>query len=177
MSKRTKTEVIISRAIFEQKVDTIASLQVSIQTLEAERDTRVEAILLHYNAQIKAHETEIKAEQQACQAYAQLNWSQLAPDGLRSAETPLATYGFRTGMPQVKKLVNRTEEEMAAELSHRARQLTSTPSTASTNPPSSRLCRQAAIGLQSSSPSPRARPSTSPPKPSRRPSSHAESRT
>ncbi len=116
MSKRTKTEVIISRAIFEQKVDTIASLQVSIQTLEAERDTRVEAILLHYNAQIKAHETEIKAEQQACQAYAQLNWSQLAPDGLRSAETPLATYGFRTGMPQVKKLVNRTEEEMAAEL-------------------------------------------------------------
>lgn len=116
MSKRTKTEVIISRSIFEQKIDTIASLQVASQALAAERDSRVEAILQHYNTQIKGHETEIKAEQRACQAYAQLNWSQLAPDGLRSAETPLATYGFRTGMPTITKTVDRTEEALAAEL-------------------------------------------------------------
>lgn len=113
---RSKTEVIIARATFESKVDTIAQLQVSIAALEAERDSRVEVILKHYNDQIKAYQTEIKSEQQACQAYAQINWPQLAPDGTRSAETPLAIYGFRTGMPQVKKLVNRTEDDLAAEL-------------------------------------------------------------
>ncbi len=116
MATRTKTAVLQSRAAFEQQIDTIAQLQVSIEQLVAERNSRSEAILLHYNSQIKGHQDEIKSLLASACAYAQLNWSQLAEDGGRSAETTLAEFGFRTGMPSVKKLAKQTEEEVAAEL-------------------------------------------------------------
>jgi len=36
----------------------------------------------------------------------------------RSADTPLATFGFRTGMPTVRKIVDQTEDEIAVLLGH-----------------------------------------------------------
>lgn len=113
---KTKTEVISSRAIFEQKIDTIAQHEVSIQTLEAERDAKNEALLLHYNTQIKALKKESEGDMKVCLAYAKEHRSELAEKDKRSADTPLATYGFRTGMPTVEKLDKRKEEDLANEL-------------------------------------------------------------
>lgn len=116
---KTPSITIESRAVFEQKLDVIAQQAVSIQTLEAERDKAKEDILKHYNDLIAAIEKEQQSEMKLCAAYAKPHWDEIAEKGKRSAETPLAIFGFRTGQPQAAKKGKRKEEDIAEDL-HKA---------------------------------------------------------
>lgn len=116
MAKRSNTEVIKSRAVFESKIDTIAQLQVDVASMIAARDKEKEALLLKWNTKIKDLEKEIKREQTALQSYAQLHWKELGGPKAKTAHTPLANYGFRTGQPTVKLIKRRKEAEVAQEL-------------------------------------------------------------
>jgi phage host-nuclease inhibitor protein Gam len=110
---KTPSVTIESRAIFEQKIDVIAQQAVSIQTLEAERDKAKEAVLKKYNDQIAAIEKEQESELKLCAAYAGQRRDVLFAKDKRSADTPLATFGFRTGMPQVAKIGKTAEADLA----------------------------------------------------------------
>ncbi len=114
--KPIKVELITSRAVFEGKIDTIAQLQLDVAELAAQRDQRVNAVLEELNPQIKALEAEIEKEKILCAAYAKDHWSDLAPDGGKTAETALAVYNFRTGQPVVKVTGRRAEADAAKEL-------------------------------------------------------------
>lgn len=113
---KTPSVTIESRAIFEQKIDTLAALEVQIQTLEAEEAKAKEALLAQYESQIDAIRKEQEGDLKLCADYAKLHWNDLAEKDKRSADTPLATYGFRTGMPQVAKTVKTKEEIIANQL-------------------------------------------------------------
>lgn len=113
---KTPSITIECRAVFEQKIDVIAQQEVSIQMLAAERDAAKETVLKRYNDQIDAIQKEQAAELKLCAAYAKPHWPELAEKDKRSAETPLATYGFRTGQKQVAKRGKRKEEDIAADL-------------------------------------------------------------
>jgi len=114
---RTNTEVTLTRGEFEKNIDLIAQFQLDIDRLTVERDEAKEAILRKYNTQISSLNSEIKALQTEAQTYAKLNWSRLAPSpNAKTAETPLASYGFRTGQPTPKALTKKKEADLAEQL-------------------------------------------------------------
>lgn len=113
---KTPSTTIPSRAIFEHKIDVIAEQEVAKQGLIADRDKAKEDILKRFNDQIATIEKEQESELKLCAEYAKTHWSELAEKDKRSADTPLATYGFRTGMPEVAKIGKAKEEDIAKQL-------------------------------------------------------------
>ena len=95
----------MTRGDFETKIDLIAQFQLDIARLAVERNEAKEAILLNFNTQIAGLKDEIERLQSEALPYAKLNWKSLAPTPkAKTAETPLACYGFRTGQPSPKSL-------------------------------------------------------------------------
>lgn len=103
MARRTNTNTFETREAFENAIHQITDHQLSIASLEAERDTQKDCVLNKYNTQIKCREAEIKTLQTAAMAYASEHWAELAPSPTaRSADTARARCGFRTGQPTVQ---------------------------------------------------------------------------
>lgn len=114
MSSRTST-TLITRSEFDARVDKVAQLLLRRKQLTVRRDTRKEILLEHYNKQIAALDLELKATQAEAQAYAMANREEMFSKA-KSAESPLATYGFRNGQPTLKKLSKDKEAVIAEQL-------------------------------------------------------------
>lgn len=117
MTKRTRINlnIVKTMAEFEQLVDTIAQLQLDQSELTVERDTEKERLLAKFDTQIKGLKTEIERLQTQAATYAQANWKSINPEG-KSATSPFARYGFRTGNPTLKLQAKAKEADVAAEL-------------------------------------------------------------
>jgi phage host-nuclease inhibitor protein Gam len=93
-----------SREEFLSAVDEAARITVDIQSLEASLATRIQEAQEHYGPAITGRKADLTAIFVQAEKFAEEHQCELLLGKARSAETPLARYGFRTGMPQVKTL-------------------------------------------------------------------------
>lgn len=113
-SHRVKAGSIQSRAEFESFVNQIAIATVEIRRKEAARDAQLQQIRENYApgiAQLTDRQTLLAL---AAEKYASEHGPELLPGKEKSAETALARYGFRTGMPALKTLSKMTWEKVKA---------------------------------------------------------------
>lgn len=114
---RTKTKLSIgSIPELEQEIDTIAGLQVELDQLEAERTAEIHAVEERYGERIKSIRSVITARSKICAQFSTDHKHVLFQGDARSAETPLAEYGFRTGQRSLKTLAKWTWEKVRAKI-------------------------------------------------------------
>lgn len=104
MSIRIKAPCIESAAQFQRVIDDIALATVQLRKLEATRDAKLQAIRTEWEPTCIQQVDRIKALGLMAEKYAAEHRDELFPGKAKSADTPLATYGFRTGMPSLKLL-------------------------------------------------------------------------
>lgn len=109
---RIKAPAIGNRSGFELTVDTIAAATTRLRTLEAERDAVVQIAQNTNATDIAELKQEIDLAAAMCEKYAEAHRPELLPGKAKSAETPLARYGFRTGMPALKTLAKWTWDKV-----------------------------------------------------------------
>ena len=117
-SKRIKAESFRTRIDFEIAVDRISYAQIELRNTEVTRDEAVLQVQQAYGPAITELQDEIKTKVTLCEKYALEHRAELLPDEKRakSAETVLARYGFRTGMPVLKLLSKGTWEKVTDKL-------------------------------------------------------------
>lgn len=115
-STRAKSTGLANRLSFEGAVDRIAEIQVSLRQLTAERDARIQAAQQHHAEEIAALEDELKGKLALCEKFAAQHRDTLLTGKAKSLETPLARWGFRTGMPKLKLLSKWTWDKVLAKL-------------------------------------------------------------
>ncbi len=118
MTKRIKAPSITTRIKFERLLDEIAASTVELRHCQAARNNAVQRAQTIFQSEIEAHEAAIKAKASLCEKYAKEHRDELLPGKVKSAETPLARYGFRTGMPTLKLLSKFTWEQVVQRLKH-----------------------------------------------------------
>lgn len=109
---KIKINAINTRAEFEAQVDICAQLKTDQTALEAELDRKVLALKEKYSEQIKSIKRQADSIAKACSVYAQTHPELFGSS--KSAETPLARYGFRTGQPTVKTVGKLKESDALA---------------------------------------------------------------
>jgi phage host-nuclease inhibitor protein Gam len=113
---RAKSTGIDNRLEFEIAVDRISYLQVEINDLAAERDRAVQTAQT-VNAELIAElEAEKKAKLALCEKFAEEHRTDLLPAKVKSAETPLSRWGFRTGNRTVVLLNKKCSWDAAVSL-------------------------------------------------------------
>lgn len=100
--KRIKAPVLLTRDEFEIIIDRIATCTTALRKQEADRDDDIQRVQAAYAREIGRLTDYIAADAALCEKYAEAHRDELLPGKAKSAETPLARYGFRTGMPQLK---------------------------------------------------------------------------
>jgi phage host-nuclease inhibitor protein Gam len=116
MNKRLKAPQLKSREDFTAAVDEAARLTVEIREIEAERDSKLQTVQSIFGEQIQPLQVRCNALVAEAERYAEEHREELLPGKLKSDATPLATLGFRTGMPQLKTLPKWTWEKVLAAL-------------------------------------------------------------
>lgn len=101
-STRLKATTIATRAEFDRVVDDLARSAVSLRKLTAARDNRIQLIRQEWSPQIEETLVRIENLTLLAEKYAEANRAELLPDetkpgGRKSAETPLAVFGWRLG--------------------------------------------------------------------------------
>lgn len=109
---RAKSTGLATRFAFEETVDRVSFIQVELRQLKAERDARVQQAQLHHADLITELEDELKAKLALCEKFADEHRTDLLAGKAKSADTPVARWGFRTGMPQLKLLSKWTWEKV-----------------------------------------------------------------
>lgn len=99
MSPRIKAKSFTTREQFDAAVDLIATLQVSLRSAEAERDAEIQAVRDDHAEVIDDLKARLEAQAVLAEKYAEEHRGELLPAGRKSAETALATFGWRTGNP------------------------------------------------------------------------------
>lgn len=99
MSPRIKATTYATREQFDAAIDLIALIQVDIRKKEAERDRAIQKVREIFEPKIgelteRANSLAVTAEK-----YAEEHRNEILPSGRKSAETALATFGWRTGNP------------------------------------------------------------------------------
>ena len=102
-----KTIHIRDTEAFHRALDHIAGRAPIRAHLVATRDTALQQIHDTHDPQIAAIDEDIKAHLEAAEAYATAYRTELLPKGIKTAETTLATWGFRTGQPVLKLLTRK----------------------------------------------------------------------
>lgn len=102
MASRIKAPSLKSRAEFESIVDTLSEATVSLRKLEARRDAKLQGVREEHEPAIGTLKDEIDAMALTLEKYASEHRDELMPGKIKSAETALATYGFRFGNPTLK---------------------------------------------------------------------------
>lgn len=103
---RLKAPSLKTRLEFESAVDQIAELEVQLRKLTSLRDAEIQKIQDKYAASENATEENIKALLSLATAYAEENRGDLFAPKKKSAETALATFGFKFKKAALK-LLNR----------------------------------------------------------------------
>jgi phage host-nuclease inhibitor protein Gam len=116
---RIKAPSLKTRLDFEHAVDELARTTVELRKAQARRDTRLQDIRDEYEPACRALSEQIDGLSLAAEKYAEEHRDELMPGKVKSAETPLALYGFRLGQPTLKTLSkawtwDRVLEELAA---------------------------------------------------------------
>lgn len=106
-STRIKAPAISSRAAFITTIDELARIETEIRQLTAARDGRLQAVRDEHEPAIEALTSQRDSLALSAEKFAQINRDELLPAKAKSAETPLATFGFRLGQPTLK-LLNRS---------------------------------------------------------------------
>lgn len=106
MAKLKKVEqapVIETEEEFRTAVNRCAVLETQVETLKARKKERVAKLGAAFDDKVKPLDAEVKQLLKDCEAYADAHPEVLKP-GTRSGETEAATYGYRTGNPEVALL-------------------------------------------------------------------------
>ena len=101
---KIKIPKLKSREEFLAAVDAAARITVEVRSMEAARDRRIQQVQDEYAGALDAQQSQLTAIVAQAEKFAEEHQCELMLGKARSAETALATYGFRTGMPQVKTL-------------------------------------------------------------------------
>jgi phage host-nuclease inhibitor protein Gam len=113
---RIKLPTLKSREDFTAAVDESARLTVEIRKIEAARDAKVQAVQALFGEQIPALQAQCNALVAQAEKYAEEHREELLPGKLKSHDTALATFGFRTGMPALKLLSKWSWEKVLEQL-------------------------------------------------------------
>lgn len=105
-TKRIKAAGLKSAAEFQTTINQIAALTVELRTREAQRDLQLQAVRDAHADGITEAADALNGLLLAAEKYADENREAVLPGKLKSADTALATYGFRLGQPTLK-LLNR----------------------------------------------------------------------
>lgn len=103
-STRIKAPAITTRTEFLAAVDELARIEVELRQQEAERDAQIQAARDRISPFIDLLTEERTRLILSAEKYAEAHRDELLPGKAKSAETPLATYGFRIGLPTLKTL-------------------------------------------------------------------------
>jgi phage host-nuclease inhibitor protein Gam len=112
MTKRIKLPSLKSREDFIRAVDEAARCTVELRKIEAAHDANIQAVQTIFGDQMQALQAECNALVAQAEKYAVEHRDELLLGKLKSDETPLATFGFRTGMPALKLLSKWTWEKV-----------------------------------------------------------------
>jgi phage host-nuclease inhibitor protein Gam len=102
MKNRIKLPQLKSREEFFAAVDDAARISLHLRGLEAERDDQIQKVQDLFGPSFSEYQTQLTAAVAQAEAFAEAHQCELMLGKARSAETALARYGFRTGMPQLK---------------------------------------------------------------------------
>lgn len=103
---RIKAPKLATRAEFEDAVNKIAALEVKSRKFAATRDARIQAVQNEFKPAETALAQEISRLVVLAEKFAEEHRDELFPKDAKSAETPLARFGFRYGNPTLS-LLNR----------------------------------------------------------------------
>lgn len=103
-TKRIKAPALKTRAEFDGAVDELARLTVELRTGEAERDAEIQKVRARYEPAITVVTDTIKLLALSVEKFAEDHREELFVGKVKSAETPLAVFGFRLGQPTLKTL-------------------------------------------------------------------------
>jgi len=99
---RIKLPPLKDQASFSVAVDEVARIAVDLQEFTANRDAKIQAAQAEFGRFIEALQQKQNALLAQAEQFAEAHREELLPGKAKSADTSLATYGFRTGMPQLK---------------------------------------------------------------------------
>lgn len=118
-SSRLKAPSLTTRLEFERCVDDLTRTTVAIRNLEARRDEEIQRVRVEWQRSIAEAEARVKTLTLIAEKFATEHRDELFPGKEKSAQTTLATYGFRLGNQQLKTLSRVTWEKVLAELDRR----------------------------------------------------------
>lgn len=104
---RLKAPSLSTRLEFERAIDDLARTTVALRHLEAKRDHQLQKIRADWEPDVQEAKGRVDALMMLVEKYAEEHRDEILPTKVKSAETPLAWYGFRLGQPTLK-LLNRS---------------------------------------------------------------------
>ena len=113
---KIKLPQLKSREEFLAAVDEAVRVTVDLRSEEAARDRRIQQIQDEHSKLIEGQKAIITALVAQAEKFAREHQCELLLGKARSAETALARYGFRTGMPQLKLKAKMTWDKVIAVL-------------------------------------------------------------
>lgn len=116
MSKRIKVTALSTRAEFDETVNRCVELQTQIDLLNARKARAQKRVLDAFAIKIEPLETEQKLLAGQAEKYADDHRDEILPKKLKSAQTTLGTFGYRTGNPTTKTLSKWTWDKVVEAL-------------------------------------------------------------
>lgn len=101
---KTKPDTLENADAFRENINDIAKLQVKMREIQVRRDKSIQRIQDKCDPLIKEAENEIQRLLKQAERYADSNRTDIFERDLRTAETELASFGFRFGTPKLKQL-------------------------------------------------------------------------
>jgi len=116
MANIRKTTSIQSDDEFAREVDTIAGIEVGLATLLAKQDKTLQRVRERYAKAVNKMKNEQARRMGNVLCYATINRETLLGKGRKSAETALATWGWRTAPPALSLVKGRNWADVTAAL-------------------------------------------------------------
>lgn len=108
--KRIKAPTLPDEKSFVALIDHAARTQTQIAVIVARRERAIQRVQASYAVELEPLEADLKQAVSLAEKYAQEHRDELLPKDRKSAETSLATFGFRLGNPTVR-LIGKIKEE------------------------------------------------------------------
>jgi phage host-nuclease inhibitor protein Gam len=113
---RLKAPALVNEVEFRVMISEIARIQNQLAVIVAKRDGAIQRIQSVYATRIEPLEAAIEAKLSLVEKYADENRSALLPKDKKSADTTLATFGWRLGNRTVKPLTKKHTPEVTIAL-------------------------------------------------------------
>ncbi len=110
----------LTRDEFFAAIDQIATLQTRMRLVTARRDKQIQSVQDEFQPEISTLTEQIKARMALAEQYADTHRDELFPGKVKSAETELASYGYRLHPPALKLLNRKWSWDAVLEAAKRA---------------------------------------------------------